>query len=118
MDIVQSLALKNPINYPRGKWSYYSFKLKKFLVESALGMMPSKTWSRIYSATGGYIVVKSDGEIVSYHLIRKNLFEDYLLANVQLDTPSSGRHTFGEVYYDENGQAFFNLNLQVRFLHS
>jgi hypothetical protein len=117
LDIVQSLDVKNPLNYPSGKWPYYSFKLKKFLVESALGMMPAKPWSGIYDATGGYIVVKSDGEIVSYHLIRKNLFEDYLLANVKLDTPSSGRHKFGEVYYDENSQAFFNLNLQVRFLH-
>ena len=116
-DLVQSLDVKNPLNYPSGKWPYYSFKLKKFLVESALGMMPAKPWSGIYDATGGYIVVKSDGEIVSYHLIRKNLFEDYLLANVKLDTPSSARHEFGEVYYDENGQAFFNLNLQVRFLH-
>ena len=116
-DIVEDLSTSNPLDYPEvGSYPYYELKLKKFLTESALGMMPKTPWTGIYNATGGYVVVKSDGRLVSYHLLKKNLFEGYLLSNVKFDTPSSSRHKFGEVYFDETGQAMFNLNLQVRFL--
>ena len=43
-------------------------------------MMPSKVWTGEYDATGGYLIVKADGEILCYHIYNKNEFENYLLA--------------------------------------
>ena len=58
--------------------------------------------------------MKSDGEILCYHIYNKNEFENYLLSNTKLETASSSRHGFGEIY-EENGQQYFKLNLQIRF---
>jgi hypothetical protein len=77
-------------------------------------MMPSKVWTGQYDATGGYLIVKTDGEVLCYHIYNKNEFEDYSFADTKLDTASSSRHRFGEVY-KENGEFYFKLNLQIRF---
>ncbi|MCF6312549.1 MAG: HpaII family restriction endonuclease [Verrucomicrobiales bacterium] len=113
--LVTQLEKSNPLQYPdTATFPYYSFKLKKFLLETALGMVPKTPWTGVYDATGGYIIVKKDGELISYHLLRKNYFEDYLLNFTKLDSPSTSRHQYGEIYF-ENNQAYFNLNLQIRF---
>lgn len=76
--------------------------------------MPSKVWTGELDATGGYLVVKEDGEVLCYHIYNRNEFEDYLFANTKLETASSSKHKYGEIY-EENGQLFFKLNLQIRF---
>ena len=77
-------------------------------------MMPSKVWTGQYDATGGYLIVKENGDVLCYHIYNKNEFEDYLFNNTKLDTASSNRHDFGSIY-KENGELFFKLNLQIRF---
>lgn len=114
-DISNHLDVGNHLDYPsRDCGSFYEFKLKRYLSESALGMMPATEWSGKHHATGGYIIVKNDGELVSYHLLRKNMFEDYLLHNTKFETPSTTRHEFGQIYSLEDGH-YINLNLQIRF---
>lgn len=114
-DLVQITENKNPLNFDTtNKHLFYSYKIKRFLTDVALGMMPSKVWTGEYDATGGYLIVKADGEILCYHIYNKNEFENYLLANTKLETASSSRHGFGEIY-EENGQLYFKLNLQIRF---
>lgn len=78
-------------------------------------MMPSKVWSGELDATGGYLIVKEDGDILCYHIYNRNEFEDYLLNNTKLETASSTRHDFGTIY-KQNGDLFFKLNLQIRFI--
>lgn len=78
-------------------------------------MMPSKVWGGVYDATGGYLVIKEDGEILCYHIYIRNQFEDYLFCNTKLETASSTRHEFGKVF-SENGIFYFKLNLQIRFI--
>jgi type II restriction enzyme len=78
-------------------------------------MTPSKVWAGKFDATGGYIIVKDDGEILCYHIYNRNQFEDYLIANTKLDTASTTRHEFGRVYQEE-GKYFIKLNLQIRFI--
>ena len=114
-DLVKLTEEENPLKFDKtDKHLFYSYKIKRFLTDIALGMMPSKVWTGEYDATGGYLIVKADGEILCYHIYNKNEFENYLLANTKLDTASSSRHGFGEIY-DENGQLYFKLNLQIRF---
>ncbi|WP_291274691.1 HpaII family restriction endonuclease [Flavobacterium sp.] len=114
-DLVKLMENENPLKFDTtDKHLFYSYKIKRFLTDIALGMMPSKVWTGQYDATGGYLIVKSDGEILCYHIYNKNEFENYLLANTKLETASSSRHGFGEIY-EENGQLNFKLNLQIRF---
>jgi len=93
----------------------YTYKIKLFLMAVALGMTPRGEWSGRTEAHGGYIIVREDGEVVCYHLYNRDQFEEYLFENTKLETPSSSRHKFG-VVYEENGEQFIKLNLQIRFL--
>lgn len=115
-DLVKVTEEENPLRFDTAdKHMFYRYKIKRFLTDIALGMMPSKVWTGEYDATGGYLIVKEDGEILCYHIYNKNEFENYLLANTKLETASSSRHGFGKIY-EEDGELFFKLNLQIRFL--
>jgi len=114
--ITRNLTEANPINYDNQyEHRFYEYKIKHFLTDIALGMMPSIVWTGIYDATGGYLVIKEDGEVLCYHIYNRNEFENYLFANTKLETASSTRHNFGKLY-QENGQFYFKLNLQIRFM--
>ena len=116
IDLVRSVTKKNPLLFDiENDHQFYAYKIKRFLTDVALGMMPSKVWSGKYDATGGYLIVKDNGDILCYHIYNKNEFEDYLLNNTKLDTASSSRHEFGKLY-EENGKIYLKLNLQIRFL--
>lgn len=92
----------------------YRQKIKNFLTDSALGMTPERVWEGSYSATGGIIVVKKDGELVCYHIYNRSEFQDYLLRNTRLEQASTTRYNFGDVYL-KNRKKYMKLNLQIRF---
>jgi type II restriction enzyme len=114
-DLTANINQINPLNYDtQFAHTFYDYKIKRFLTDVALGMTSSKVWTGIYDATGGYLIVKENGDVLCYHIYNRNQFEDYLFANTKLDTASSSRHEFGKIY-EENGQLLFKLNLQIRF---
>ena len=116
LDLVESTNSKNPLNFDvSNAHKFYEYKIKRFLTDIALGMMPSKVWTGHYDATGGYLIVKENGDVLCYHIYNRNEFENYLFNNTKLDTASSNRHDFGAIYED-NGALFFKLNLQIRFI--
>lgn len=113
---LESLNVHNPIGYDLSKGHpFYEYKFKKFLAECALGMLPSRVWDGTADATGGYIIVREDGEVLCYHLFNRNEFEIYLINNTKFETASTSRHEFGSIY-KENGKYYVKLNLQVRFI--
>ena len=95
--------------------SSYEFKVKMFLDAIALGMVPKSEWSGFSEAHGGYIVVKRDGEVICYHLYNRDEFKSYLFENTKFDSASTTRHKYGFLY-EKDGELFFNLNLQIRFI--
>lgn len=110
------LTSYNPIGYDLSKGHpFYEYKFKKFLAECALGMLPSKVWDGTVDATGGYIIVREDGEVLCYHLFNRNEFEIYLINNTKFETASTSRHAFGFIY-KENNKYYIKLNLQIRFI--
>lgn len=114
--LIEYIQTKNPLNFDTSNnHKFYNYKIKRFLTDIALGMMPSKVWTGEYDATGGYLIIKEGGEILCYHIYNRNDFENYLLNNTKLDTASSTRHDFG-VIYKSNGELYFKLNLQIRFI--
>ncbi len=114
--LISQVAQDNPERYNlEYGHPFYEYKIKKCLVDIALGMMPGSMWNGIIDATGGYLIVKEDGDIVCYHIYNRNEFENYLYENTKLETASSTRHDFGKIY--RNGdKVFFKLNLQIRFI--
>lgn len=112
-DMIKKLEEENPMRY--GNVNAYSYKFKKFLTSVALGMRPATEWDGIDEASGGYIIVTREGSVLAYHIYNRNYFEEYLLKNTKYETASTSRHGFGELY-EENGDTFIKLNLQIRFI--
>lgn len=116
-DLVEALTEEDPLDYNTSENdNLYKIKFKRFLRTVALGMQPATPWTGDIDATGGYIVVKEDGELVSYQVHKENLFNNYILANTYMDSPSSSRHNYG-VVYEVDGVQYFDLNFQIRFDH-
>lgn len=114
--ICEEITSTNPLNFDtQFSHSFYEYKIKRFLTDVALGMMPSKVWTGQYDATGGYLIVKENGDVLCYHIYNRNQFEDYLFENTKLETASSSRHDFGTIYKSVNCELYFKLNLQIRF---
>lgn len=91
------------------------YKVKSLLVSIALGMVPKTKWTGMDEANGGYIIVKSDGEIVCYHIYDRNRLKDYLYNHTKFDSPSSKRTKAGTLEI-KNDKGFFRLTCQIRFI--
>lgn len=114
-DLVDLLVTNNPLGFDQELLHpLYEYKVKSLLTDIALGMTPARLWEGKYDATGGYIIVKADGEVLCYHIYNRNEFQNYLLDNTRFDTPSTSRYDFGYIY-SEHGSQFIKLNLQIRF---
>lgn len=112
VDILNHIENANPLDYPRE--GLYIYKFKKFLCAKALGMDPSKEWGGMEAANGGYIAVKSDGEVLAYFLYDRAKFEQYLLDNTYFERASTSKHDFAYLY-KENNRMYMKLNLDIRF---
>lgn len=111
-DIVTEIEEIDPLGFKNP--GMYRYKVKKFLASVALGMVPSKKWDGRDEASGGYIIVKKDGDVVAYHLYNRDNFETYLLNNTRLDRSSITRYKYAEIY-NEGDKKYIKLNLQIRF---
>lgn len=93
----------------------YEYRLQNLLFAIALGMVPNTLWDGNVRAPGGYIVVKKNGELVSYSAYNSDDIKKNLLQTCRFETPDTGRHGFGYLY-EENGKVYIKLNLQIRFV--
>lgn len=132
-DLLDKLQEMNPLNYDtKFEHPFYSYKVRGLLYDYALGMTPEEVWTGKYSATGGIIIVKEDGDLLCYHVYDKNVFQEYLINNTWIDQPGTGedknnpgnprpkgqkgKNYFYGWIYEEAGELFIKLNLQIRFL--
>jgi type II restriction enzyme len=124
------LTSDNPLDFDvENHGAVYEYKIKRFLQDCALGMVPETPWTGIYDATGGQIVVKEDGDVVCYHIYEQNRFLDYLFNNTIFEGASTSedknnpghprvnpkKKFFYGWLYEEGGKLYFKINLQVRF---
>lgn len=115
-DIIEAIAKENPFKYTGSNvTAFYEHKMKALLLDTALGMTSAKEWDGHYDANGGYLVVKSNGDIVCYHFYNKNDVEDYLYYNTRFDRASRSRYDFGSLYRGDGNNVYMKLNLQIRF---
>jgi len=93
----------------------YLHNIREMLSAVALGMKPTAEWNGEDEASGGYIVVKSDGDVLAYHIYNRDAFKSYLLNNTKFDSATNNR--FGHcILYEEEGELRIKLNLQIRFI--
>lgn len=112
---LSKLTKNNPLNFDLSEGHpFYEYKVKNFLTDCALGMTPAKIWNGNYDATGGIIIVKTNGDLVCYHIYNRNEFQNYLINNTKLEQASTKRYNFGDIY-EEKGKILIKLNLQIRF---
>ena len=114
--VVERIAARNPFVFTgKNVESFYEHKMKVLLLDAALGMTPAKEWNGRYDASGGYIVVRTDGEIVCYHFYDRNDVEDYLYCNTRFERASRERYEYGSLFRGDDGDVYIRLNLQIRF---
>lgn len=110
-DLLPYVINKNPLNISNS--NTYEKVISAFLKATAFGMVPRVLWDGHFSANGGMIVIKENGDLASFYLddsqSNTNL-EKYLLENSFFDTASTTRHGFGEVFNSN----FFKFNLLIR----
>lgn len=112
-DLTQYITQVDPLKLD-GHESFYIYKIQEFLLAVALKMQPNKLWNGFDEIQGGYIVVKENGELACYHVYDRNKFKNFLFVNTKLETPSTTRHKFGEIYKIDE-KKYIKLNLQIRF---
>lgn len=114
--LTKKLSDINPLQFPMNvNKKYYEAKIKRFITDVALGMLPSQPWEAAHQAAG-ILVATETGNIDCYHVIYKASLEEYLYHDLKFETPSASRHGFGTIETDNDGNQYFTLNLQLRFL--
>lgn len=113
--LTDRLSKINPLGFPmRSNKKQYEAKVRRFVTEVALGMLPGAPWDAAHQAFG-MLVVNTKGEIDCYHIIYRKTLEDYLYKNLKFETASATRYGFGMIESESDGCQYFTLNLQLRF---
>jgi len=113
--LTDKLSKINPIGFPmKTNKKQYEAKVRRFVTDIALGMVPSAPWEAAHQAYG-MLVVNTKGEIDCYHIIYRKSLEDYLYKNLKFETPSASRYGFGKIETGPDGCQYFTLNIQLRF---
>lgn len=112
-EVVDHLNKANPCKYPSAENNFYEYKTRQFLLAAALGMTSVSVWQGIIDATGGFIVVREDGELLCYHIYNWNDLQDYLFDKTYFDQPSTGRHAYGKINSEKPDEIL--LNFQIKF---
>lgn len=114
--LLEHLSTLNPLSIDTQAVNLmYGRKLKAFLSAIALGMTQDKVWTGGQNPNEHKWMFKNGDFILPHHILKKDVFENYLLNNTKFETPSSTRHGFG-IVYEENSAQFIKLNLQIRFI--
>lgn len=124
---VSSRSIKNAIMYIiatdparysdlglQGIDDIYKRRVSTLLYDMFTGMRLGSLWDGQSSVNGGYIVAKSDGDIVACHSCMTDMFKDFLLSTLEFESPSCSRHKYMTIFKEEE-KYYLKLNLQVRF---
>lgn len=112
-DVIDKLTEENPLQYPNAEF-IYTKRIKDFLYACFSGLNLGNPWNGSRDVSGGYIVVKSNGEVLAYHNYIQDAFMQFLVKHCKLDKGGTKKHKYG-IIYKENNEYFIKLNLQIRF---
>ena len=115
-DIVEAIYDKPALQAETGykDKNFLAVKIKRLLVNILLGFFAGKKWDG-KNLANGTIVMKKTGDCVGFHILQIENLKEYLYREIKLDTPSTTRHRFGQVYLEKDKKLYLKLNLQLRF---
>lgn len=104
---------ENPLGYKHV--DLYEKVFKDFLFAAFSGMTAGLPWDGAEQVNGGYIVVKSNGEVLCYHANDREDFRNYLFNTTHLEYVSCSKYKWGFVEKDESGRWILPAMASVRF---
>ncbi|MDO4515272.1 MAG: HpaII family restriction endonuclease, partial [Lachnospiraceae bacterium] len=114
--LTRMITEENPMKFSMTvNKNHYEAKIKRLLMDFALGMLPSQPYNA-QDLASGILVVKSSGEIDCYHVLYRETLQEYLFHDLKFETPSASRHNYACIREDDQGNQYIALNLQLRFI--
>ena len=89
--------------------------MKQLLLTLALGMRRAKIYSGPDSAVEGFILIDNKGELLCYHKLEKETFENFLFYNTRFEKGPVEKDKYGFLER-ENGLYYFKLNAKIGLL--
>lgn len=115
-EAIKHLADSDAVGYGFGDlYDTYHLKVANLLYAMFTGLRFSKPWNGKSDVSGGYIVVKRDGDVVAFHSCIADEFKDFLVDKLRFEAPSCGRHDYMSIYKKPNGKYYLKFALQFRF---
>ncbi len=114
-ELTEAIKQVNPLKIKDeliSKHGFYEYKMKQFLVASALGMRPAKIYTGQDSAIEGMLIVDGKGDIFSYHKSDRDNLEEFLYRNTRFEKGDTEKDHYGFVER-ENGVYYFKLNAKI-----
>ncbi len=116
-DLTERMKILNPLKINTDlieKHHYYAYKIKQLLCAVALGMRPAKIYTGVERTPDFFILMNTDGSLVSYPVSNRTLWSDFLFRNTRLEKTPPGKAKYG-LLERENGKYYFKLNLKISF---
>lgn len=116
-EVTEAFASKDIFEFRSHMW--YRYKMKKMLEASAFGMTAGTPWEGHEDANGGFIVVKPNGDVVTYHIYNRQELLDYLYQGTRFEhcSQSKDRNDYGYIYKDApSNQWRMRLQIQIRYI--
>lgn len=115
LDCIDDLAETDVVGYGFSNLhDLYYGKVATLLYSMFTGLKMGKPWNGRAEVNGGYVVVKSDGDVVAYHSTVTDEFKDFLVHKLHMEAPSHKRHK-DMVIEKVDGKYYLKLALQFRF---
>lgn len=115
-EAVKYIAAHDAVGYGfRNLYDTYHLKVANLLYAMFTGLRFSKSWNGKSDVSGGYIVVKRDGDVVAFHSCIADEFKDFLVDKLKFEAPSCGRHDYMSIYKKADGKYYLKFALQFRF---
>ena len=115
-EAIKHLAESDPAGYSFGElYDTYHLKIANLLYSMFTGLRFSKPWNGKSDVSGGYIVVKRDGDVVAFHSCIADEFKDFLVDKLKFEAPSCSRHDYMSIYKKDDGKYYLKFALQFRF---
>ena len=114
-DCLPWLCSKNPAKYTFDNLdNLYRYRIQTLLYAMFTGLRFSKPWNCKSDVNGGYIAVKTDGDVVAYRSCIADEFKEFLFNKLRFESPSCSRHQCMSIE-KKNGEYFIKFPLQIRF---
>lgn len=115
--LTQALEDRNPLQleglatFP----TFYQRKMKRFLLNIALGMNPTSVWNENLGERAIHHIVTEEGKIVTFNAYQLGELQQFLYTHAEIDSPNASMHD-AEPFVCHTGRLFFRLQLGIRLI--